>query len=104
MASGLPTPPHHEATQVAMTPSANRAEGSFGNAFASLSSETNKLPPRFKELKLQLIGNNEDAILASWQRLLEVIARLIYNSPDQELGSKINSVRGIFRYQGRQAS
>jgi hypothetical protein len=74
MASGLPTPPHHEATQVATTPSANRAEGSFGNAFASLSSETNKLPPRFKELKLQLIGNNEDAILASWQRLLEVIA------------------------------
>jgi hypothetical protein len=74
MASGLPTPPHHEATQVAMTPSANRAEGSFGNAFASLSSETNELPPRLKELKLQLIGNNEDAILASWQRLLEVIA------------------------------
>lgn len=77
MSSGLPTPPNavprHEARQGSTTSSENRAEGSFENAFASLSSETKELPPRFKELKLQLIRNNEDAILASWHRLLEVI-------------------------------
>lgn len=77
MSSGLPASPpvvpRHEARQGATTSSENRAEGSFENAFASLSSETKELPPRFRELKLQLVRNNEDAILASWHRLLEVI-------------------------------
>jgi hypothetical protein len=71
----IPTPlvPDQGATNIPTATTANRAEGSFENAFASLSSKTRELPPRFKELKLQLIQNNEDAILASWHRLLEVI-------------------------------
>lgn len=65
--------PHHEESQTPTTTSANRAEGSFGNAFTSLSSGTKELPPRFQELKLHLLQNNEDAILGSWHRLLEAI-------------------------------
>ena len=85
----MPTPPepHHGASQIPTATSANRAEGSFGDAFTSLSTGTEELPPRFKELKLQLLQNNENAILASWHRLLEAITHSTV--PDiQSLGQK----------------
>ena len=59
--------------QTSTVPSTNRAEGSFGNAFVSLSTGAKELPPRFQVLKSELIQNNEESILASWHRLLEVI-------------------------------
>jgi hypothetical protein len=60
-----------------MTPGSqttNRAGGSIGDAFASLSTGAKELPPRFQRLKIELIRNNEEAILASWHRLLEKMA------------------------------
>lgn len=48
----------------------NRSEGSIGDAFASLSKNQVELPTRFSELKRSLAGNNSEAILESWSRLL----------------------------------
>ncbi|KAF5013125.1 hypothetical protein FDECE_845 [Fusarium decemcellulare] len=53
----------------------NRSEGSIGDAFASLSKNEIELPPRFAELKRQLIGQNGDAVLDSWVRLLNHIEK-----------------------------
>ncbi|CAH0035518.1 unnamed protein product [Clonostachys rhizophaga] len=49
----------------------NRSEGSIGDAFASLSTNNFELPPRFGSLKQQLVGQNGEAILDSWLRLLK---------------------------------
>lgn len=49
----------------------NRAEGSIANAFASLSNHSQELPPRFLDLKRELIKGNETAVLDSWNRLLD---------------------------------
>ncbi|CAH0047470.1 unnamed protein product [Clonostachys solani] len=49
----------------------NRSEGSIGDAFASLSTNNFELPPRFSSLKQQLVGQNGEAILDSWLRLLQ---------------------------------
>lgn len=52
-------------------PRSNRGEGSIGDAFASLSKSQKELPPRFSDLKREIIGVHGDAILASWMRLLK---------------------------------
>lgn len=52
-------------------PRSNRGEGSIGDAFASLSKNQKELPPRFSELKREIIGTHGDAVLASWNRLLK---------------------------------
>lgn len=46
--------------------------GDISSVFPSLSGKkADPLPPRFSELKKALIKGNEDAVKASWQRLLE---------------------------------
>lgn len=60
----------HSKTFASKTPG-NRSEGSIGDAFASLSNNEIELPARFAELKRGLIGQNGDAILDSWMRLLK---------------------------------
>ena len=54
----------------------NRAEGasSIASAFASLSGDSAKLPPRFAVLKRELVAGSEDAVLAGWNRLLERVS------------------------------
>jgi hypothetical protein len=52
-------------------PRSNRGEGSIGDAFASLSKNQKELPPRFSELKREILGAHGDAILTSWDRLLK---------------------------------
>ncbi|KAI7973673.1 hypothetical protein EIK77_004279 [Talaromyces pinophilus] len=54
----------------------NRAEGasSIASAFASLSSGSTELPPRFAALKREIISGNENAVLAGWNRLLERVS------------------------------
>lgn len=54
----------------------NRAEGasSIASAFASLSDGSADLPPRFTALKRELISGKEDAVLASWNRLLKRVS------------------------------
>jgi hypothetical protein len=48
-----------------------KREGSIADAFNSLSGNTRKeLPPRFRELKNQLVLGHEDRVIASWKRLL----------------------------------
>lgn len=48
----------------------NRSEGSIGDAFASLSKNNIELPARFIQLKKELAGQNGEAIVDSWHRLL----------------------------------
>lgn len=52
----------------------NRAEGSIANAFASMSDESQELPPRFVDLKRELVQGNGSAILDGWNRLLNRLA------------------------------
>ncbi|KAF2014165.1 DUF1479-domain-containing protein [Aaosphaeria arxii CBS 175.79] len=49
---------------------ANRSEGSIGDAFATLSKSQTELPLRFSALKKEIVGENGDAILDSWHRIL----------------------------------
>ncbi|KAK6073823.1 hypothetical protein SCUP515_06745 [Seiridium cupressi] len=54
------------------TMSATKREGSIADAFASLSGgNKSELPPRFLDLKKQIVHGREGRIIASWQRLLE---------------------------------
>ncbi|EAQ83464.1 hypothetical protein CHGG_09868 [Chaetomium globosum CBS 148.51] len=67
----------------AMSSPGGKAEGDISDTFASLSGrEAQPLPDRFRELKLRLVEGHEDAVIASWKRLLatlkkenEIIAR-----------------------------
>ncbi|GAB1317781.1 DUF1479-domain-containing protein (Fragment) [Madurella fahalii] len=53
-----------------------KAEGDISDSFASLSGrKAQPLPDRFRELKLRLVDGHEDAIIASWERLLEVLKK-----------------------------
>ena len=59
------------ATQV----KAAKKEGDISSVFVSLSGATpSKLPSRFADIKRQLIGGNEERIVASWERLLKRLA------------------------------
>jgi Gig2-like len=54
---------------------ATRKEGDISSVFVSLSGVTPEpLPQRFAEIKRQLIQGNENAVTASWKRLLEQLA------------------------------
>lgn len=54
--------------------SAGKAEGDISNTFASLSGrKVQPLPNRFRELKLRLVHGHEDAVIASWKRLLKTL-------------------------------
>ena len=51
-----------------------KAEGDISSVFASLAGDTKgDLPPRFADLKREIIGQYGDAILASWKRLLPIV-------------------------------
>lgn len=57
-----------------MNSSPSKAEGDISDTFASLSGrEAQPLPDRFRELKLRLVKGHEDAVIASWQRLLRTL-------------------------------
>lgn len=56
----------------AATAQAERREGDISDAFASLSGMQFKpLDPRFAEVKRKLVAGNEEALHASWNRLLD---------------------------------
>jgi len=51
-----------------------KVEGDISSVFASLAGDKKEdLPPRFAELKREIIGEHGEAILASWKRLLPVV-------------------------------
>ncbi|KAL2163311.1 hypothetical protein VTH06DRAFT_5368 [Thermothelomyces fergusii] len=51
-----------------------KAEGDISDIFASLSGKKSQpLPDRFRELKLRLVSGHEDAVIASWKRLLSAL-------------------------------
>lgn len=53
-----------------------KAEGDISDSFASLSGRPSQpLPDRFRELKLRLVQGHEDAVVASWKRLLAVLRK-----------------------------
>ncbi|KAK4148818.1 hypothetical protein C8A00DRAFT_19417 [Chaetomidium leptoderma] len=52
----------------------SKAEGDISDTFASLSGrKAQPLPDRFRELKLRLVNGHEDAVIASWKRLLTTL-------------------------------
>lgn len=56
--------------------STGKAVGDISDTFASLSGRTAQpLPDRFRELKLRLVAGHEDAVVASWKRLLTVLRK-----------------------------
>jgi hypothetical protein len=58
----------------AMNASRGKAEGDISDTFASLSGrKAQPLPDRFRELKLRLVRGHEDAVIASWKRLLATL-------------------------------
>ncbi|KAG7294037.1 hypothetical protein NEMBOFW57_004099 [Staphylotrichum longicolle] len=60
----------------AMNASPGKAEGDISDTFASLSGrKPQPLPDRFRELKLRLAAGREDAIIASWNRLLDTLRK-----------------------------
>lgn len=59
------------AQQRTVVSAAQKKEGTIADSFASLSGQQfEALEPRFAAVKSQLIKGNEDAIKASWERLL----------------------------------
>ncbi|KAJ4287103.1 hypothetical protein N0V88_007725 [Collariella sp. IMI 366227] len=51
-----------------------KPEGDISDTFASLSGrKAQPLPDRFRELKLRLVAGHEDAVIASWKRLLATL-------------------------------
>ncbi|KAK5662194.1 hypothetical protein OQA88_8099 [Cercophora sp. LCS_1] len=53
-----------------------KPEGDISGSFASLSGkEAEPLPDRFRQLKLDLVRGHEDAVFASWKRLLATLRR-----------------------------
>lgn len=54
----------------------SKREGDISDTFASLlGKEAEPLPDRFRELKLQLVRGHEEAVVASWRRLLPILRR-----------------------------
>jgi len=61
-----------------MATSAERREGTIADAFTSLSGQKLKpLEPRFSAVKSQLINGQQDAVVASWNRLSKDLAKEI---------------------------
>jgi Protein of unknown function (DUF1479) len=61
-----------------------KEEGDISSAFASLSRDkAQELPPRFAQLKRDIIGAHGDAILASWKRLIPVVEAKVRQANEQ---------------------
>ncbi|KAL3418929.1 hypothetical protein PVAG01_09150 [Phlyctema vagabunda] len=57
------------------SPGNNKKEGDISSVFVSLSgTKAEQLPPRFAEIKRQLIRGHEERLTASWKSLLEQLA------------------------------
>jgi len=78
----------HMTTQAAAQPQSQKRAGDISDAFASLSGQQFlPLEPRYADLKAKLVHGREDAVKASWERLL---ARLREEIPEiVERGSKV---------------
>ncbi|KAK4653572.1 hypothetical protein QC762_508080 [Podospora pseudocomata] len=56
--------------------SPKKREGDISDAFASMSGKAPEpLPDRYRQLKLRLVQGHEEAVIASWKRLLSVLQR-----------------------------
>jgi hypothetical protein len=67
---------------------ASKKEGDISSVFASLSGNAPApLPPRFADVKRKLIQGREEAITASWKRLLEALEEEVRKI--ERLGSSI---------------
>lgn len=65
-----------------------KVEGDISSVFASLAgNKADTLPPRFAEMKREIIGEHGDAILASWKRLIPVVEAKVREA--KERGSSI---------------
>jgi hypothetical protein len=65
-----------------------KEEGDISSVFASMANDKREiLPEHFAELKREIVGENADAILASWKRLLPVVEAKVREA--KELGSSI---------------
>jgi hypothetical protein len=74
--------------RTATTAVASKKEGDISSVFASLSGNAPApLPPRFANVKQKLIQGREEAITASWKRLLKALEREVRKI--EELGSSI---------------
>ena len=77
-----------QSVRTAATAAAQKKEGDISDAFASLSGmQFEPLEPRFADVKARLIAGHEDAVIDSWNRLLESLRQEI--SIIVEQGSKI---------------
>lgn len=66
------TTPSYKTLRNAATAPAEKREGDISDAFASLSGKQfTPLDPRFGEVKQKLVAGNEEALHASWNRLLK---------------------------------
>lgn len=67
--------PHRYQVRCAATATTQKQEGTIADAFASLSGQQfAPLEPRFATLKQNLVEGHEDAVHASWNRLLDRLA------------------------------
>ncbi|KAF2651396.1 DUF1479 domain protein [Lophiostoma macrostomum CBS 122681] len=74
--------------RIATAPVTSKAAGDISSVFPSLSGKSPEaLPPRFRALKKQLVKGKEDALSASWERLLVSLQEEIKKI--KTLGSKI---------------
>ncbi|GME36780.1 uncharacterized protein LTHEOB_7594 [Neofusicoccum parvum] len=86
--ASLPSTLHIARTAATAPAAAPKREGDISDAFASLSGkEFTPLEPRYATLKQQLIAGREDAIRASWERLLKDLRTEIPHIV--ETGSKV---------------
>ena len=70
-----PTPTFKRHNRVA------KEEGDISSVFVSLSGDkADELPPRFVQLKREIIGEHGDALLASWKRLIPVVEAKVRES------------------------
>lgn len=76
------------ATRTLTTAVASKKEGDISSVFASLSGNAPEpLPPRFANVKRKLVQGREEAITASWKRLLKALEKEVEIIED--LGSSI---------------
>jgi len=84
--------PYHlrkqDLARTAATATQGKKEGTIADAFASLSGQNfEALEPRFADVKAELIKGNEEAVTASWNRLLVRLQEEIQTI--QQLGSTV---------------
>lgn len=79
---------NHARNAATATISTGKKEGTIADAFASLSGQSfAPLEPRFADLKRTLIHGHEDAVKASWKRLLDCLN--VETKIIAQLGSKV---------------